>query len=399
MRGAASVRSLFWAAPHRPLFLAAFSWAVLCIAIWPLGAALGLPPDLPGGAIRWHAHEMIFGFGGAAVGGYLLTALPSWSGRDPLAGTPLAALTGLWLAARIAVLGGAGLPGWLPGLLSAGYFLALALLLAREILAACALKKLVFPAFLILLGVASPAYLSGLILSPATAPLLLLAFLHALIASRAVPAFTINWMQLTGRAPLPAVCPASRVAALLLLAAAVLLTLTRLHTASGALLLAAAAALLLTSRGWQSRKALQDPLICALHLSWFWLTGGIAMLGAARMARAAHLELHLLHAIAIGALAAAIMAIAGRAAARRTGGALEPGRRFQPALALIWLAAAARLLPVPAPALWSVAVPAAALLWCAAWALFTLYYRPALSGPPLRPVFSGPKASSTGDHP
>lgn len=397
MPGAASPWGLFWAAPHRPLFLAAFLWAMLCIAIWPLGESFGFSPDLPGGAIRWHAHEMIFGFGGAAVGGYLLTALPSWTARDPLAGAPLMAVTALWLMARFAVLGADSLPGWLPGLVSAGYFLTVALILTAQILALRALAKLVFPAVLLLLSAASPAYLSGAALVPGTAPLLLLAFLHALIASRAVPAFTVNWMQLTGRMPLPAVCAASRMAALLLLAAAVLTTAQ--PPASGALLLAAAAALLASSRGWQSRMALEDPLVCALHVSWFWLIAGLALLGAVRLAGAAHLEMHILHAIAIGALGAKIMAISGRAAAERTGSILKAGRLFLPAVALIWLAALTRLLPAAAPAFWSISIPSAALLWCGAWMLFTLYFKPALTGPPLRPVFSGPKASSIGETP
>ncbi len=399
MNGAAADRCLFWAAPHRPLFLAAFLWAILCIAIWPMGGAISFHPDLPGGAIHWHAHEMIFGFGGAAVGGYLLTALPSWSGRDPIAGTPLMALTCLWLAARFAVFNAATLPAWLPGGLSGGYFVALALILLKGILSARAHAKLIFPAVLILFAAASFALLSETGVLTIIAPLLLLAFLQAFVASRAVPAFTTNWMQLTRRAPLPAVCTTSRMAALLLLAAAILLLTSQRQTASGILLLGAVLAMLGTSRGWQSGRALRDPLICSLHLSWYWLIGGLALLGTARLLGAAQLETSILHATGIGALSTKIMAIAGRAAARRTGGALVPGHLFLPALVLIWLSAFARLLPLPFPAFSTTAHLVTALLWCAGWALFILYFRPALTGPPLRPVFSGPKASAEGHPP
>jgi uncharacterized protein involved in response to NO len=307
------------------------------------------------------------------------------------------AVTALWLLARGAVLAADSLPDWLPGLVSAGYFLIVALILMVQILAAQAYAKLVFPAVLLLLSAASPAYLSGAELVPGTAPLLLLAFLHALIASRAVPAFTVNWMQLTDRAPLPSVRPVSRMLAVPLLAAAVLLTPQ--PAASGALLLAAAATLVAASCGWQSRAALKDPLVCALHVSWFWLIAGLTLLGAVRLAGAAHLEMHILHAIAIGALGGKIMAISGRAAARRTGRQLTPGALFLPAAALIWLAALARLLAAAAPDLWGPSVASASLLWCCAWMLFTLYFKPALCGPPLRPVFSGPKASSIGETP
>ena len=325
MAGAATPGDLFWAAPHRPLFLAAFFWAVLCIAIWPLGEAFGFYPGLPGRAIRLHAHEMIFGFGGAAVGGCLLTALPSWSARDPLAGAPLIAITDLWATARFAVLAGAPLPA---SLLSGGYFFTLTAILFPQILTAKSYAKLIFPAVTALLGLSSTAYLPGALVITGMVPLLLMAFLHALIAGRAVPAFTTNWMQLTRREPQPRQCGPSRTAALLLLAAALLLALQKNTAASGALMLAAAAALLITSRGWQSRAAMQDPLLSALHLSWYWLLAGLALLGLARLSGATQLEMHILHAIAIGGLGAKIMGISGRAAAMRTGllGACHPIR-------------------------------------------------------------------------
>ena len=53
--------------------------------------------------VTWHAHEMLFGFAGSAVAGFLLTAVPNWTGRMPLEGRPLAALAALWLAGRGAV--------------------------------------------------------------------------------------------------------------------------------------------------------------------------------------------------------------------------------------------------------------------------------------------------------
>ena len=54
---------------------------------------------------------MLFGFVMAAVGGFLLTAIPNWTGRAPVAGTTLAVLVGLWLLGRIACLFSALIPG------------------------------------------------------------------------------------------------------------------------------------------------------------------------------------------------------------------------------------------------------------------------------------------------
>lgn len=38
----------------------------------------------------WHVHEMVFGFAAATVAGFLLTAIPNWTGRMPLQRWPLA---------------------------------------------------------------------------------------------------------------------------------------------------------------------------------------------------------------------------------------------------------------------------------------------------------------------
>ena len=44
--------------------------------------------------LAWHIHEMLFGFAMAAIAGFLLTAIPNWTGRPPVAGIGLALLAG-----------------------------------------------------------------------------------------------------------------------------------------------------------------------------------------------------------------------------------------------------------------------------------------------------------------
>ena len=87
----------------RPFFFGAATWAVVAIALWlcVLAGEISLPTRFDG--VAWHRHEMLFGFVGAAVAGFLLTAIPNWTGRLPIAGKPLLLLFGLWAAARLAV--------------------------------------------------------------------------------------------------------------------------------------------------------------------------------------------------------------------------------------------------------------------------------------------------------
>ena len=93
----------------RPFFLAAGILAVVGMALWPaiFTGAIVAPTEFS--AVDWHAHEMIFGYGAAVIAGFLLTAIPNWTGRLPVAGVPLAALVGLWAAGRIAVFASAAI--------------------------------------------------------------------------------------------------------------------------------------------------------------------------------------------------------------------------------------------------------------------------------------------------
>jgi uncharacterized protein involved in response to NO len=91
-------------AGFRPFFLLAAIWAALAVPLW-LALFAGsdaiptlLPPPI------WHAHEMVFGYAAATVAGFLLTAIPNWTGRMPLQGAPLAALVLLWIGGRVAVM-------------------------------------------------------------------------------------------------------------------------------------------------------------------------------------------------------------------------------------------------------------------------------------------------------
>ena len=88
----------------RPFFLGAGVMAVAAMALWIAALAGGLPGGDGYGAAAWHAHEMLYGFAPAALAGFLMTAIPNWTGKMPLSGRPLAALAGLWLAGRLAML-------------------------------------------------------------------------------------------------------------------------------------------------------------------------------------------------------------------------------------------------------------------------------------------------------
>jgi uncharacterized protein involved in response to NO len=119
----------------RPFFFFGSVYAGAVILVWlpafygtlQLGTAFA-PRD-------WHVHEMLFGYIAAVVAGFLLTAVPNWTGRLPLQGRPLFLLFSTWVAGRIAVSVSAWI-GWGPAAAIDSLFLILlAAAAAREIIA------------------------------------------------------------------------------------------------------------------------------------------------------------------------------------------------------------------------------------------------------------------------
>src|SRR5262252_9152368 len=118
----------------RPFFLAAGLWAALGILLWlpQYMGAFALPSRFS--PLDWHVHEMLYGYVAAAIAGFLLTAIPNWTGRLPVNGWPLASLTLLWLAGRAAILLSAHIGGFIAALVDTSFLLALAMVAAREII-------------------------------------------------------------------------------------------------------------------------------------------------------------------------------------------------------------------------------------------------------------------------
>ena len=110
----------------RPFFFGGALWAALAIILWLpqyLGEA-ALPTAFA--PLDWHIHEMIFGYVAAIIAGFLLTAIPNWTGRLPVNGYPLAALAGLWLVGRAAIATSAILGAGLAALIDLAFLCVLA---------------------------------------------------------------------------------------------------------------------------------------------------------------------------------------------------------------------------------------------------------------------------------
>jgi uncharacterized protein involved in response to NO len=349
-----------FAAGFRPFFLLGAAWAAIAVPVWLTAYVHGYAPPGTLPAMFWHAHEMVYGFGMAALAGFLLTAIPNWTGRLPLRGMPLALLAGLWLAGRIALL----VPG--AALLDLAFPAVLTAAVARELVAGRNWRNLPMLAALALLFAGNLLFhlgvYAGLRLGVAT-----LLMLIALVGGRIVPSFTRNWLAKFRRgARLPA--PESGVDRGALFVTLVALAAWVVSVAPW-LLVVAGIALGVRLARWRGLATWREPLLLILHVGYGWLALGLVLLGLEAPAA--------LHALAVGAIGTMTLAVMTRATLGHTGRALSADRATCAIYVLVTLAAVLRL---AGPWTGALAISLSGLAWSAAFALFAIHYGRFLAG-------------------
>lgn len=389
----------FWDAPHKSLFLSAYACALFSVAWWPLGVDLGLVPPAFFPVELWHVHELIFGFAGAAVGGYLLTALPSWTGKEPVAGWPIISLTALWFGSRVFTSLAEVVPKYLPIVFNSCYFLMLSAIILLQSIKSEATRGVLFGTGVLAIGAAQFLYLlsvqSGAIwitFTLAHSVVLGFALLMTIIGMRAIPAFTNNWLlhrdQIEG---LVKERPLGRVVAPIFLSVALIGRLTGHPITTSIGLLLAAAILAYAMMGWRTLKIVKEPLLVALHVSFLWIPFGLIGLAALTIFPEVYPSSSAIHTLTIGAMSGLIMGISGRAAAHHHSGKMKAGPLFVVGFAFVWFATIVRLVAPLSGENESTLLIGAATFWCVGWFAFIVGYIPALRGPSPRPVLSGKK--------
>lgn len=383
----ASVPTPVWRGAFRPFFLLAPLAAGISLLLW-LAFLSGFEIlNGTGDPQAWHRHEMLFGFGSAAIAGFSLTAIANWTGRPLLTGVPVQALVGLWLAARGAALA-RDIWGSLPVLLlEASFVILLVALAAREVIAARN-RNVPIVGMIALFGAAGVADLAeaaGLL--PATdmslrAGASVIVMLMAFIGGRIIPAFTRNWLV---KEQLPQPHPDAMILfdkISLAASVAVLLAWVTLgdDIRLGWPLVGLGVLHLARLLRWQGWRTVRDPLVVVLHLAYLWIPIGLALLGAhlggAQFPRSAGI-----HALGAGAMGLLIVSVMSRASLGHTGRPLTAGRWLTAAYALIWLGAAVRV--GTAVGGWGGMTPlyTAGGLWAAGMLLFAMLYFHILTRP------------------
>jgi uncharacterized protein involved in response to NO len=367
----------------RPFFFGAATWGLIAIALWlcSLAGAVALPTRFD--PVAWHRHEMLFGFVGAAVCGFVLTAIPNWTGRLPIAGKPLLSLFGMWAVARLAVLFSAGFGYWPAAILDVGLFLALALMAGREVIASKN-RNLPIVGLVLLFGLADGADYAGSagIIPPDLGwrgAIALIIIMISVIGGRIIPSFTRNWMAKQGiKAGLPTQPQSLDLLVIASTAIALLfwLAVPDDRLIGWMLVLAAAAQALRISR-WGGARTISDPLVAVLHAGYAWIPAGLLLLGLSAagfdIPRSAGI-----HALTAGAMTTMILAVMSRASLGHTGRDLVASPATVASYACVTIGALLRVAASLGVGDYSLMLDIAGTFWGLALLLFAVVYAPIL---------------------
>jgi uncharacterized protein involved in response to NO len=371
----------------RPFFLFGSLYAGLAILVWlPLFygeleiSTVFSPRD-------WHIHEMLYGYLTAVITGFLLTAVPNWTGRLPIQGRPLLVLVLAWVAGRIAVTTSAWI-GWFPAALIDLFFLALvAAAIAREIakgrnwrnlkvliiVAVLLVGNLIFHVESHVDGVADYGVRIGIGAS---------IMLIMLIGGRIVPSFTRNWLVRENPGRLPASFGIFDIITLICAGAALVAWIVAPDWAiAGAALIASGILQAVRLARWAGDRTWRDPLVLILHVAYAFVPLGFILVGASSLGLVpASAGIHAWTGGAIGVMTLAVMS---RASLGHTGRPLAATRSTQTIYALAVLAALARICAALEPQWSTLLLHVAGIAWAAAFLGFAAAYWKVLTGPRL----------------
>lgn len=371
-----------FSAPFRPLFLAAALHGLLTVLLWGAFLAHGVTAIPAMDPFLWHGHEMLTGFAGAIIGGFLLTAAGNWTGRPTTTPASLLLLVALWLTGRLA--------SWLPGLPASlglladgGYWLLISGLVLRVVLLSRNWRNLGFALLPLAFGVVDitwhldhSAWLPGSGRPALWTGIDLLTVIMGAMGGRIIPFFTSR--------RLPA-APVRRYlwlewGSILALLAVLLVNLALRHSLLAAWVMLIAGGLLLARLSlWASWHTRHEPLLWVLHLGYFWLGAGL-LLRALAILTGIMPEAIALHAITVGALGLLGYGMLCRVALGHTGRPLQAGKLLATGFALILAATLLRLgivAGLPARIAWG----GSACLWVLAFALYLWRFVPILLTP------------------
>jgi len=362
----------------RIFFLLAGIWAALAMTLWVAFLATGsqIPSRMIG--VDWHTHEMVFGYSSAVIAGFLLTAVPNWTGRLPVLGWPVVGLSSIWVAGRVAIFMSEWLPPLVAPLIDSAFLVVLAAVLAREIIAGKNWRNLKVLGVVALLAISNGIFHFeslngsafggyGIRMGVGT-----IVFLIILIGGRIIPSFTRNWLVRQGPGRLPTADNHFDTFAIGIAIAAILTWMIAPESV-GVRILSALAAIthFIRLARWTAWRTLAEPLVTILHIGYAFIPLGFVLLAIGDGTK-------IPHAWTAGVIGVMTLAMMTRVSLGHSG---RPTASTNAIKALYWAIIMAAVLRITTEFLpdQTYLLYASATLWIAAFTGFAIVYYPILA--------------------
>src|SRR5262245_8396101 len=371
----------------RPFFLLGAIYAGLGILIWlPMFfGEIAMPTAFS--PRDWHIHEMLYGYLPAVITGFLLTAIPNWTGRLPLQGGALAGLVTGWIAGRIAVCISVVIGPLASATVDVLFLLLVASAIGREVIAGRNWRNLPSICIVLIFLVGNVIfhiedYETGNAEFSTRLGIAAAVALISLIGGRVVPSFTRNWLarENPGRLPVPFGRFDQAVLAVSVLAM-VSWVASPAWIGTAALMLLAAAAQTIRLARWAGDRTWRDRLVLILHIGHAFVPLGFPMLAANVLVPQVISISAGIHAWTVGAIGTMTLAIMTRASLGHTGHTLAAGPLTHAIYAAVVIAAVLRVAAALLPDAMTLLLHAAAAAWIAAFWMFAAGYGPLLMRP------------------
>ena len=381
------MESIIFQNSFRPFFIAAGIWATLAVPFWLLSYFGILIATENFNILLWHQHEMLYGFVAAAITGFILTAIPNWTGRLPIKNKPLAILAFLWIVGRVGFLNIAIFGTAVTTLMDLPFLIVLVLVIAREIVSGKNWRNLpviILISFFTLGNILVHLQIHEIIDSAELGIRLstfVLSILLALIGGRIVPSFTRNWLAQNKANKFPRPFGNFDKISLISLVVFVFAQIIIPHHQATSLL-ALLAGLLHGIRfiRWKVWMTLTEPLIWILHVGYMWLCVALVLIGLSGLTDFVPYTSSY-HALTVGAFSTMILAVMTRASLGHTGRTIKATLGTTTIFIFITIAAILRVYEPFINESGTLILSLSGIFWTLSFALFIFIYFPILTQP------------------
>jgi len=377
---------LLFGLAFRPLFLFGSIFSGLAIAWWIYFWSHPFNWTPYGGAIWWHAHEMIFGFAMAIVTGFLLTAVRTWTGIAGVSGKKLMLFVSIWIVARILIFLNFSISPWIVAIIDLGYLIVAAGLMAYPVIKVKQWRNLMFvpilSIFAALNGMSHWANYSNqadLAIQAFHGAIILLTLIITIIGGRVIPMFTSNGCGCVKATPILIVESLSILPILVIVGLATY-GFQEVHfwLLFGFSILAATANLFRFSR-WGFQHTKNTPLVWSLHLAYLFIPVGYLLLAFFAAGYISSISAAL-HSFTIGAIGGIILAMISRVSLGHTGRPLKSMKAISWAYLFIAFGAIVRVVvPELLAEYYLLGISFSGILWVISFGLFSVLFFPILT--------------------